>query len=184
MRPQTQTRSQPPSPLSAVESPRRSVTSSDGRSLSSRRSTRSLAAAGVDHGLVFAPPRKSPDMELPPVPPLPENIALPPSSFTPSMYISPSVAPVLANGAPSRPLPPQMVEELYPPQSTDAPSPNLLPWESHWPRRPSIASSVFSGSMVPPSSRGSSMFQFHVHGRNDTNSTNVSSLSYVSANYW
>ena len=142
-------------------------------------------------------------MEVPPVPPLPENIAPSPSPFTPSAYallstpsvnntpspFTPSVytfppVPTLANEALYRPLASQIAEEPYQPRSTDASGLNLSNWDLHSSRRPSVASSVFSGSIVPPSSRGSSMFQFRMHGRNETNSTNVSSLFYVSTDGW
>jgi len=158
----------------------------------------------VDYGPIFHPPQESLYAEIPPVPPLPENIVPSPSPFTPSAYAFPSaplancppspfyhpvymlppVDPTLANEAPHQPLASQLVEEPYPPLSARAPSLNLASWEPLWSRRPSIASSAFSGSIVPPSSRGSSVFQFRVHGRNETNSTNVSNLPYVLANDW
>ena len=170
----------------------------------SRRSPRPLAAAVVDHGPVFVPPQESPYMEVPPVPPLPESIAPSPSPFTPSRYALPSaplvnsppspitpsvcmwppVVPTLANETTSQPLASQITEELYAPLSTRPSSLNLSTWDPPWSQHPTIASPDFSRSIAQPDSRRSSVFQFRVHERNETNSTNVSSLSYVSANDW
>jgi hypothetical protein len=190
--------------VSGVESLGGSVTSSGERYRTSRRSPRPLAAAVVDRGPVFVSPQTSLHAEIPPVPPLPGSIApstppiipsayafpsnplanSPPSPFAPLVYMWPPVVPTLAKEATSRPLALQTVEGPYRPLSTRRPSLNLSTWEPHWPQRPSLASSDFSGFIAPPDSRRSSVFQFRVHERNETNSTNVSNLSYVSTNDW